>query len=94
MSESKRKVFTGAQRAKFAIEAVNGTKTINGIVQEHREHPNQVSQWKKELMENAGRLFEGKRGPKAVNAQSDPAPVIRQDRSAEYRVATPCAKMT
>jgi len=23
-------------------------------------------------MENAGRLFEGKRGPKVVNAQSDP----------------------
>jgi hypothetical protein len=32
----------------------------------------QVSQWKKDLLENAGSLFEGKRGPKPVNAQSDP----------------------
>ena len=31
-----------------------------------------MSQWKKELMENAGSLFEGKRGPKPVSGQSDP----------------------
>jgi hypothetical protein len=31
-----------------------------------------VAQWKKELLTNAGSLFEGKRGPKPVNAQSDP----------------------
>jgi len=72
MSESKRKVFTGTQKAKIALEAIKGTKTINEIAQEHGVHPNQVSQWKKELLENAGRLFEGKRVPKVVNAQSDP----------------------
>jgi len=32
MSESKRKVFTGAQKAKVAIEAVKGTKTINVVL--------------------------------------------------------------
>jgi transposase len=31
-----------------------------------------VSQWKKELLENAGSLFEGKCGPKPINAESDP----------------------
>ena len=34
MSESKRKIFTGAQKAKVALEAVRGTKTINEIGQE------------------------------------------------------------
>ncbi|MBD9361511.1 IS3 family transposase [Methylomonas fluvii] len=72
MSESKRKIFTGAQKAKVALEAVRGTKTINEIAQEHGVHPTQVSQWKKELLDNAGSLFEGKRGPKPVNAQNDP----------------------
>ena len=28
--------------------------------------------WKKELLENASSVFEGKRGPKQANAQSDP----------------------
>jgi transposase-like protein len=72
MSESKRKVFTGTQKAKIAIEAIKGAKTINEIAQDHSVHPTQVNQWKKELLENAGSLFEGKRGPKVVNAQSDP----------------------
>jgi len=71
MSEQKRKIFTGTQKAKVALEAVKGMKTINEIAQEHGVHPNQVSQWKKELLENACSLFEGKRGPKPVNAVSD-----------------------
>ena len=73
MSESKRKVFTGAQKAKVALAAVKGLKTINEIAQEFSVHPTQVNQWKKELMDNAGSLFEGKRGPKPTNEQSDPA---------------------
>ena len=72
MSESKRKIFTGTQKAKVALEAVRGLKTINEIGQEYGVHPTQVSQWKKDLLANAGSLFEGKSGPKPVNAQSDP----------------------
>ena len=72
MSESKRKIFTGAQKAKVALEAVKGTKTVNEIAQEYGVHPTQVTQWKKDLLANAGSLFEGKRDPKPVNTQSDP----------------------
>ena len=43
MSESKRKIFTGAQKAKIALEAVRGTKTINEIAQENSVHPTQVN---------------------------------------------------
>ena len=63
MSESKRKIYTGAQKAKIALEAVRGIKTINEIAQDNSVHPTQVSQWKKDLLDNAGSLFEGKRGP-------------------------------
>jgi transposase-like protein len=72
MREGKRQNFSGAQKAKVALEAIKGTKTINEIAQENSVHPTQVGQWKKELLENAGSLFEGKRGPKPINAQSDP----------------------
>lgn len=72
MTESKRKIFTGAQKAKVALEAIRGVKTINQIAQEYGVHPTQVHLWKKELLENAGSLFEGKRGPKPADAQSDP----------------------
>jgi transposase len=72
MSEGKRNIFTGAQKAKVALEAVRGIKTVNDIAQEYGVHPTQVKLWKKELLEKAGSLFDGKRGPKPVNAQSDP----------------------
>ena len=57
MSESKRKVFTEAQKAKVALTAIKGLKTINEIAQEFSVHPTQVNQWKKELMDNASSLF-------------------------------------
>ena len=64
MSEKKRKVFSAQQKAKVAIEAIRGVKTVNEIAQQFEIHPTQVSQWKKELQEQAIGLFEGKRGPK------------------------------
>ena len=72
MSESKRKIFTGTQKAKVALEALKGMKTTNEIGQEYGVHPTQVAQWKKELLENAGSVFESKRGPRPVNGESDP----------------------
>ena len=72
MSEGKRKIFTGAQKAKVAVAAIKGLKTVNQIAQEYGVHPTQVSLWKKELLENAGSLFEGKRGPKPAKVQNDP----------------------
>lgn len=64
MSEKKRKAFSAQQKAKVAMEAIRGLKTVNEIAQQHEVHPTQVSQWKKELQEQAAGLFEGKRGPK------------------------------
>ena len=66
MSEKKRKAFSAQQKAKVAIEAIRGIKTVNEIAQQFEVHPTQVSQWKKELQEQAVGLFEGKRGPKSA----------------------------
>ena len=72
MSGAKRKVHGAEFKAKVGLEAIHGVKTINQIAQEHGVHPVQVSQWKKEILERAGSLFEGKRGPKAVSEHSEP----------------------
>lgn len=72
MSGTKRKVFGSEFKAKVGLEAIHGVKTLNQIAQEHGVHPIQVSQWKKEILERAGTLFGGKRGPKAVNEYSEP----------------------
>ncbi len=72
MSGAKRKVFGAEFKAKVGLEAFHGAKTLNQIAQEHGVHPAQVGQWKKEILERAGSLFEGKRGPQAVNEHSEP----------------------
>ena len=64
MSETKRKVYGPEFKAKVGLEAIRGRKTTNELGQEHGVHPVQVGQWKKEIVEGASRLFEGKRGPK------------------------------
>jgi transposase len=72
MSEAKsRKVHSPELKAKVGLEALRGLKTLNEIGQEYGVHPIQVGQWKKEIQEQAAKLFEGKRGPKAVKGPGD-----------------------
>ena len=42
MSETKRKLFTGEFKAKVALEAIRGVRTVNEIGQEFGVHPTQV----------------------------------------------------
>ena len=73
MSEvKKRNVYTPEFKAKVGLEAIRGVKTINQIGQERGVHPVQVSQWKNEILEQASRLFEGKRGPKSAQETDEP----------------------
>jgi transposase len=72
MSESKRKNFTGEFKAKVALEAIRGIKTVNEIGQEFGVHPTQVGMWKKELQEEASSLFDAKRGPEPADPSASP----------------------
>jgi len=73
MSETKkRKVHTAEYKARVALEALRTNKTINQVGQEFDVHPAQVGLWKKAVQDQAKTLFEGKRGPKVVDAQSEP----------------------
>ncbi len=73
MSEGKkRKVHSAEFKAKVGMEAIKGVKTLNELGQQHGVHPVVVGQWKKEILERAATLFEGKRGPKpAAHADED-----------------------
>lgn len=73
MSEAKKRKFhTPEFKAKVALEALRGVKTINEIGQEFEVHPITVGHWKKELQEQAKTIFEEKRGPTAIAAHQEP----------------------
>jgi putative transposase len=60
----KKRQFTDSFKAKVALEAVRGVKTLTELAAAHQVHPNQISNWKKQLQDNAAELFS--RGKKSV----------------------------
>ena len=54
---SKRRRFTADFKAKIALEALRGDKTIQEIASRHKVHPNQVSTWKRQAMDGLGAVF-------------------------------------
>lgn len=72
VSVKKRKIFSGEFKAKVALEAVRGLKTVNEIAQDFGVHPTQVGLWKKELQEQAASLLKVKRGAKPVDPSATP----------------------
>ncbi len=59
MKQQRRK-HSAEFKARVALEAVKGVKTISEIAQEYEIHPIQVSNWKKELLERLPEIFDRK----------------------------------
>ena len=49
--------YSGDLKAKVAVEAIKGQRTIQEIGSHYGIHPHQVTQWKKHLVESAAELF-------------------------------------
>jgi transposase-like protein len=69
--QAKRNKFKPEFKAKVALEALKGDKTTAQLAQVHGVHPAQISAWKKQLLEDAATLFEGKRPAKVDEVDID-----------------------
>jgi transposase-like protein len=58
---AKRQTIAAETKVKVALAALRAEKTINQIASDFGVHPVQISQWKRELVENAQDLFRDKR---------------------------------
>ena len=52
-----RRRFTAEFKARVALEALRGDKTIQQIAAKHKVHPNQVSAWKRQAVDGLGEVF-------------------------------------
>jgi transposase-like protein len=62
MSRRPRRNHTAAFKAKVALAAVKGEKTLAELAGQFDIHPNQITQWKSQLQEGAAGVF-GESGP-------------------------------
>ncbi len=70
MTKRARRNHNPAFKAKVALAAIKGEKTLAELAQLHDVHPNQITAWKAQLLEGAAGVFGP--GPAAKEA----APVV------------------
>ena len=70
MKKSRRK-FTDAFKAKVAIEALKERETLSELAKRFEIHPNQISIWKREFLENAENAFGSKNKKEETDNQID-----------------------
>jgi transposase len=59
MSKRPRRNHSPTFKAKVALAALKGEKTLAELAQEFDVHPNQISDWRNQLLERAASVFGG-----------------------------------
>ena len=65
--KAKRRRHDPEFKARVALEALKGVKTIQQIAKDYDVHPVQVSEWKKTMAESAAMVF----GPGAARTEAE-----------------------
>jgi transposase len=71
MGRRARRNHTAAFKAKVALAAVRGERTLAELAKQFDGHPNQITDWKTQLVERSAAVFEGG-GSRSRWAQPDP----------------------
>jgi transposase len=69
--KKQRRKHTAEFKARVAIEAIRGVKTISEIAAEFEIHPVMVGNWKKDMLEHLPELFENKNAKQEKNTEKE-----------------------
>jgi transposase-like protein len=68
---SMRKSYTADFKARVALEAIKGERSISELASHYEVHPNQVTSWKKQLLEEMSGIFSDKRKREKLAEEDD-----------------------
>jgi transposase len=74
----KRRKLTSAFKAKVALEALKGDRPLSEIASEFGVHANQITKWKKQLLENSASIFNGKQEKTEADFEKERDNLYRQ----------------
>ena len=66
-----RRRFSAAFKAKVALEAIRGERTISDLATQHQLHPNEITQWKRQAIENLAKAFDDKASDAQVGREAE-----------------------
>lgn len=74
MTTRRRRSFSAEMKARIALEAIKGQKTVQEIASHYGVHPNQVTMWKRQAVDGLSHVFTDRRhagsdGDEALKAE-------------------------
>lgn len=75
---TQRKIYGAEFKARVALEALKGHKTINELVSHFGVHPTQINQWKRHLQTELPQIFSNRREKREQDHEALQAQLYQQ----------------
>ena len=66
-----RRRFTAEFKAKVALEAIRGERTISELATKHQLQPNQITQWKRQAIDKLAKAFDDKASDAQIGREAE-----------------------
>jgi transposase-like protein len=73
-----RKRYTAQFKARVGLEVVKAQRTLNELASEYEIHPNQLLQWKRQLLDSLPQIFADKRSKAERQQEAKEAELYQQ----------------
>ncbi len=74
----KRRRHSDEFKARVALEAVKGVKTLSELSATHGVHPTVIAQWKRHLVDGSAEVFSRKNGPRSKSEEELTSPLYEE----------------